>query len=156
MTDDIRDRLAEWIETHRSYDPESFGTIVESLAALVGEMLLAERAAALGAAGDVLSENLALATRARDRADDGDTIQSGGAGEGMEARLYLAIEAEIIGEQRDFIHSLSPEGWVGVREADLAVVKEAAQAALVISEGSVTGVDDAEISIVNAALARMP
>ena len=36
------------------------------------------------------------------------------------------------------------------------VLKEAAQGALVIFEGSVTGVDDAEICTLRAALARLP
>ena len=107
MTDDIRDRLAEWIETHRSYDPESFGTIVESLAALVGEMLLAERAAALGAAAQLFDAQARFA------------VQTGQRGKEMWA-LNSAYR----------IRALSPAGWVGVRAEDLAVLKEAAHEAL--------------------------
>ena len=134
MTNDIRDRLAEWIETHRSYDPESFGIIVESLAALVGEMLLSERAAALGAA---VSKILAAQTAKRSA--------------GVSNASVLPVSFLV-----DRISALSPEGWVGVRAEDLAVVKETAQSVLALSEAFATDGDDSEISTLRAALARLP
>jgi hypothetical protein len=112
MTDDIRERLAEWIETHRSYDPESFGIIVESLAALVGEMLLSERAAALGAA---VSEILAAQTAKRSA--------------GVSNASVLPVSFLV-----DRISALSPEDWTAVRTEDLVGLVDAARGAVSAAE----------------------
>jgi hypothetical protein len=113
MTDDIRDRLAEWIETHRSYDPESFGIIVESLAALVGQMLLSERAAALGAAKKVIVE-----------------LRYDNASQSVEECEW----DDALGDAYRAIDAISPEDWIGVRAEDLAGLVDAARGAVSAAE----------------------
>ena len=98
------------------------------------EALLSERAAALGAA---VSKILAAQTAKRSA--------------GVSNASVLPVSFLV-----DRISALSPEGWVGVRAEDLAVVKETAQSVLALSEAFATDGDDSEISTLRAALARLP
>ena len=138
MRDDIRGRAFEF--ARKNADNWSADDI-DNLASL----LASERAAALGAAGDTI------------RSIDADLVGILRRPE-VDAAAHQAIvlKRDGLADALDAIRSLSPDGWTAVRAEDLTVLKEAAQGALVIFEGSVTGVDDAEICTLRAALARLP
>jgi hypothetical protein len=128
MIDEIRERAREWLRDRLLDEP----TLVDSLA----DALLSERAAALGAA---VSEILAAQTSKRSAR--------------MSNASVLPVSFLI-----DRIRSLSPEGWRAVREADLAVVKEAAHEALAHFYAPLEELQQYRdrADEIRAALARMP
>jgi hypothetical protein len=128
MIDEIRERAREWLRDRLLDEP----TLVDSLA----DALLSERAAALGAA---VSEILAAQTSKRSAR--------------MSNASVLPVSFLI-----DRIRALSPEGWRAVREADLAVVKEAAHEALAHFYAPLEELQQYRdrADEIRAALARMP
>lgn len=138
MTGGIRERARGYLDrfvdepTWDAYSPDAEQALVD--------LILSERAAALGAAGDVVTTcrrcGCSLIASGLPHCED------------------RCSEEDVEPEPLDHaIRSISPEGWRGVREADLAVVKEAA--------GRWAGIMDDQdaprlADSIRAALARMP
>lgn len=116
MTDEIRERARAWIDELRG----PFEMVEPSIDALV-DLLLSERSAALGAAGEVADRVARANSKLSRDMEDHDLLA------GMERHRGVATAVEEVGRQ---IRSLSPAGWLGVRAEDLDVVKEAAHEAL--------------------------
>lgn len=119
MTGGIRERARGYLDrfvdepTWDAYSPDAEQALVD--------LILSERAAALGAAGEVADRVARVNSKLSRDMEDHDLLA------GMERHRGIATAVEEVGRQ---IRSLSPEGWLGVRAEDLAVVKEAAHEAL--------------------------
>ena len=158
MTDEIRERARAWIDELRG----PFEMVEPSIDALV-DLLLSERSAALGAAGEVADRVARANSKLSRDMEDHDLLA------GMERHRGVATAVEEVGRQ---IRSLSPEGWVGVpqdgmhvpvgwsavRTEDLAVLKEAAHEALAHFYAPLEELQQYRdrADEIRAALARMP
>lgn len=110
----------------------AFAESIAAEARLVDDLLLSERAAALGAAGDVVRGEWQARLR-----------------EPEEERLEIS---SIQALERD-VRSLSPKGWLGVRAEELAVMREAAScwARHIARNGR-----HEDAAAIDAAIARLP
>ena len=149
MTDEIRERARAWIDELRG----PFEMVEPSIDALV-DLLLAERAAALGAAGDVASRRRKIWSDQMDYEKNTRAFLVGNDADYQIVRSRM-VEANNIGHE---IRSLVPAGWSAVRTEDLAVVKEAAHEALAHYYAPLEELQQyrGRADEIRAALARMP